>query len=174
MATPQDMIRLYRYNQWAWREVWPSLLKLTSQQAKQKRPFFWATIHGLAVHAVCAEWVWSSRLQGISPKAMWDPADFAELEHVYERWQKENERLQAYVVKLTEDDLNQTLHYQNTSGQAFSAAISDILRHVVNHATEHRSQLTPELFRLGVPTRPLDYIGYSLTHPPQSLNRNDL
>lgn len=158
-----DSIRkLYRYNQWAWGRVWPSLEQLPDEAVKAERPFFWGSLHGLAVHGAFAEGVWLRRLHGESPQKMWDPAEFADTAAVRARWEAGNQQLQAYLAGLTDTDLARLIHYKNTQGETFSLAQGDILQHLANHGTEHRSQMTPILFQLGVPTPPLDFMIFCL------------
>lgn len=151
---------LFDYNAWAWQRVFPSVTKLSNAHYMLDRGFFWGSIHGMLVHALSAEFTWLQRLYGHSPDALFDPADYADFGAVQAHWQVVNADLLAYVSQLTSDRLNQTVTYHTTSGKRHETAIADILHHLANHSTEHRSQLTPVLYRLNVPTQPLDYIFY--------------
>ena len=61
---------------------------------------------------------------------------------------------------LDKFDLNESINYSNSKGQAFSNSIRDILFHVINHSTYHRGQIATE-FRIHE-LEPLvtDYIFY--------------
>ncbi len=154
--------RLYDYNNWAWDEVFASLEQLPDEPYKAARPYFWGSLHGLAVHGLTAEWIWLQRLQGVSPTAMLDPAAFADFAAVKAQWLDVRAGWQRYLASLSEDDLDRDVEYRNTRGNGFTLARLDILLHLVNHATEHRSQMTPELYALGVPTKQLDYMRFRL------------
>ncbi len=154
--------RLYKYNNWAWDEVFGSLEKLPDDAYKLERPFFWGSLHGLAVHALTAEWIWLHRLQGESPNAMLDPAAYEDFAAVKTHWLEVRAGWQSFLASLSEDDLQRNVDYRNTRGNGFTLAALDIMLHVLNHATEHRSQMTPELYALGSPTKPLDYMRFRL------------
>lgn len=155
--------KLFGYNEWAWQHVLNSAAKLSEDDYKQTGPFFWGSIHGTLVHGLFAEYAWHARLTGSSPSRMFGPEEFADLTAVRARWAGVNADLRAYVDSLAESDLTQMVNYTTTRGDRYTLSVGDILRHVANHATEHRSQLTPVLYNLGAPTEPLDYMRYCLT-----------
>jgi uncharacterized damage-inducible protein DinB len=153
--------RLYDYNDWAWQQVFPSLIKLDDAAYKQDRGFFWGSLHGLLVHAMSAEHIWYQRMMGTSPTAMLNPADYADFAVVHSQWAEIDGKLCQFVATLSDQDLARQIEYTDTRGRPYSTQLADILLHVVNHSTEHRSQMTPVLFTLSVPTPPLDYIFFS-------------
>ena len=89
---------------------------------------------------------------------MLDPGDFAEFVEVETRWSAVRAEWHTYLDGLSEVDLPEIVDYRNTRGNGFSLPLQDVLQHVVNHATEHRSQITPLLYRAGARTEPLDYM----------------
>lgn len=153
---------LFAYNEWAWQRVFPSLAKLDDEVYKAQRPFFWNSLHGLMVHSAAAEFIWHQRIQGNSPAALFDPQIFTNFAAVQSQWETTNIELQSYLVHLTEEELSRLVAYRNTRGHGFTLPVLEILEHVANHATEHRCQMTPVLYELGVPTEPLDYMLYAL------------
>ncbi|MCB0110149.1 MAG: DinB family protein [Caldilineaceae bacterium] len=153
--------RLYDYNDWAWQQVFPSLAQLDDATYKLDRGFFWGSLHSLMVHSMSAEYIWTQRIMGTSPRAMLDPADYATFPVVQAQWTEIDGKLRQLVATLADQDLERPIAYTDRSGQPFSTQLGDILLHVVNHATEHRSQMTPVLFALNVATPPLDYIFFT-------------
>lgn len=150
--------RLYAYNEWAWQQLFPSVARLNHADYVLDRGFYWGSIHGMLVHCLTAEWIWLSRLQGSSPSSFLNPADYADFAAVQARWEPVNAALRAYVAALTDAELDRDVVYHTTSGREYRNRRADVLSHLINHATEHRSQLTPTLFQIGVPTPPLDFI----------------
>lgn len=161
--TMNHIQRLYDYNDWAWQQVFPSLAQLDDPAYKADRGFFWGSLHGLMVHSMSAEYIWYQRIMGNSPAAMLDPADYADFTVVQAQWTEIDGKLRQFVATLADQDLAQQVEYTDTRGQPYATQLGDILLHVVNHATEHRSQMTPVLFALNVPTPPLDYIFFTRT-----------
>lgn len=159
--TIKHIQRLYDYNDWAWQQVFPSLAQLDDVAYKEDRGFFWGSLHSVLVHSISAEYIWYQRIIGTSPRAMLDPADYADFNAVQDQWAEIDGKLRQFVATLADEDLVRQINYTDRSGQPFSTQLGDILLHVVNHATEHRSQMTPVLFALNVPTPPLDYIFFT-------------
>lgn len=153
-----QMRRLFSYNNWAWQHVYNCVEKLDTDAYHAQRLLFQNSIHGLLVHGMVTEHVWYLRCQGKSVEAILTAADFADFTAVLAHWSPIRHSWGNYMQWLSDEDCKKFIDYQNTKGQRYSVRQADILQHVINHATEHRSQLTPVLQQLGVPTEPLDYI----------------
>ena len=157
-----DYRTLFVYNEWAWQRIFSSLEALSQVDYYAERPFFWGSLHGLAVHGYSAEWIWYHRCQGNAPGASPSEDDYATLADLRADWDPLREAWREYVSALAANDLERVVFYRNSKGASLSVPLKDILRHVVNHGTEHRSQMTPVLHQLGHPTSPLDYIYFIL------------
>ena len=159
-----DQMRvLFEYNVWAWNHVLASMAKLEDGAYKEKRPLFDQTsLHELLVHCLFAESIWLSRCLGHSPTSILDPDTYNDVTAVQQHWSTVRDDWASFLRGLTDKDLQRIVEYRNTRGNGFSLKLADLLQHVINHATEHRSQMTPILFRLGVPTPPLDYMRFRL------------
>lgn len=155
--------RLFAYNEWAWARVFPSMAAVPHEVYVAEHPYYWHSLHALAVHCYSADWIWFQRLQGESPTAMATPAAFASFAALRKEWDPLRIAWHSWLDGLTDASLAETLHYRDTSGNHFSVRMGDLLRHVVNHATEHRSQMTPILYQAGHPTDPLDMIAFART-----------
>ena len=157
----QSVERLFAYNKWAWRRVFPSIASLPAEEYLAERPFFWHSLHGLAVHGYGAERAWLQRFGGTNPTSLVSASDFATFADVRTAWDPLWDAWQEYIGSLSPSVLAEHLHYRNTEGIEFELKMDDALRHVFNHATEHRSQMTPLLAQLGHPTEPLDYARFA-------------
>ena len=149
--------KLFAYNEWAWQQVFPCLAALPVEEYFVQRPFFWGSLHGLTVHCYGAEWIWFQRVQGESPSALPPVEDFPDLAAVRARWDPLRAEWRAYLATLTAEDMGRIVASSSTQGTPHRLALSDLLQHVMNHATEHRSQMTPVLYQLGHGTDSLDY-----------------
>lgn len=65
------------------------------------------------------------------------------------------------VGRLTESELAAPLHYSSTSGTAHSQPVWQILLHVVNHGTQHRSEVAHFLTEAGQSPGDIDLILYA-------------
>lgn len=159
----EQMRKLFAYNNWAWQQVYASVRELDEAAYRAPRPIFGdSSIHNVLVHAMSAEYIWLERCRGTSPTGLFAPEDYADFDAVVQQWRKFTHGWGNYVQWLSDEDLERVVDYRNTRGNGFSLPLVDILQHVINHATEHRSQLTPILFALGKPTEPLDYMLFRL------------
>ena len=157
----QQLEKMWAYNEWAWQRVFPSVAQLDDAAYKLDRGFFWGSLHGMLAHCFSAEWIWPLRLQGISPSALKDPGAFDNFAALRTEWDPARAALGDYIRSLTEADLAAEYSYRDTSGVGYAATVADTLTHVFLHSAEHRGQITPLLFNLGVPTQPLDHIFFA-------------
>ena len=157
-----QMRKLFAFNGWAWQRVFRSVEKLSDQDYFTPRQLFDKSIHATLVHCLSAETIWLSRCEGVSPDSLFDPQKFSSFAAVHDQWQPVSDNWTRYVLGLSDEGCAHVIEYRSTSGNGFSLQLVDILQHVVNHATEHRSQLTPILYHLDLPTQPLDYIRFQL------------
>lgn len=154
--------KIYVYNRWAWGRVWPSLERVDSAEYHLERPFFWGSLHGLAVHAVAAEWNWLARLERNFPADRIEVSVQADLPTLIQTWRTLQTKWDSYFAELSESKLVETITLRPAENETVEMAVRDILQHVVNHSGEHRSQMTPTLSLLGAPTKPLDYLYFCL------------
>jgi len=152
---------MFEYNEWAWQRVFPSLAALPNEEYFAERPFFWHSLHGLAVHSFGADWIWLQRCRGVSPSALPPRESVADLADLHRRWDPVRAGFREYVAGLSDEQMAAEIVYRDTAGKPYTFSLGDLLRHVMNHATEHRSQMTPTLFQLGHPTEPLDYLYFA-------------
>ncbi|MBI3959643.1 MAG: DinB family protein [Chloroflexi bacterium] len=155
------LLRMFEYNEWAWQRVFPSLAALPAEEYYTERPFFWHSLHGLAVHAYGAEWIWLQRCRGLSPSSLPSRESVADLADLRRQWDPLRAEFRAFVANLIDEQLSANFQYIDTAGKPYQFNLDDLLRHVMNHATEHRSQMTPVLYQLGHPTEQLDYLYFA-------------
>ncbi len=151
---------LYNYNAWANQRVLDTAAQLTPDQLHAGGRASFDSIHPTLVHTLSAQWVWLSRWQGASPRALFDPADFAGLAAIRSRWAEIEQDTQAFLQQLDDDALNRVVHYANTKGQPFAYPLWQLLLHQVNHATQHRSEVAMVLTQFGHSPGGLDFIRY--------------
>jgi uncharacterized damage-inducible protein DinB len=57
-------------------------------------------------------------------------------------------------------DTNQVITYRNTKGDEFQNVLWHLVAHVINHGTEHRSQVALFLAMQGIDVGELDFVKY--------------
>lgn len=152
---------LFAYASWATGRVLEQAGAVSPQHYVADAPVPHGSLHGTLVHMLAAQWIWRSRCQqGISPTALPGVADIPDLPSLLPRWQIEDEEMRAYVAGLTDDDLTGVIHYTTTRGVPSEQALWQILTHVLNHGTQHRSEAAMLLTSYGQSPGDLDYIIY--------------
>jgi uncharacterized damage-inducible protein DinB len=154
----QDILTLFRYNQWANAKILNAMANISQEQFVAPASFPHGGLRGTLVHAFFAEWIWRRRWEGFSPADRFLPEDFPTVESLCSRWQEEERQLMAFVEGITDEQLNDTFHYTNTSGQPFIRVLWHSMVHVVNHGTQHRTEAAALLTELGHSPGDIDLI----------------
>jgi len=156
----QDILTLYEYNQWANAKILNAAANVTQEQYLAPASFPHGSLRGTLVHALFAEWIWRKRWEGISPTVRLKPEDFPMFESLHMRWLGEEKQLMDFVDGLTDEKLNNTFNYTNTSGKPFSRILWQAMAHLVNHGTQHRSEAAAILTELGHSPGDIDLISF--------------
>jgi uncharacterized damage-inducible protein DinB len=139
--------RLFLHSAWANRETWSSLAAAGAPPERAARFF---------AHVLGTEYLWLSRLQGEpSPLAVWPELDLtqmaAQLEILGGAWLD-------YLDRLDPGDLDRSVSYVNSQGEAWTGSVEEILTHAVMHSVYHRGQVASELRREGFVPAYTDFI----------------
>jgi uncharacterized damage-inducible protein DinB len=122
--------RLLDHLRWADRRTAESLATLESVPAAVLT--IWA-------HLLAAEAVWLARLDGVAPPVpVWPTLTLAECTDLAAR---NHAALARYAGGGDSAGHDRPVTYHNTSGQAFTNTVAEILHHVVLHGMYHRGQL---------------------------------
>jgi uncharacterized damage-inducible protein DinB len=144
------MVRdLYDYHRWANRKLYDFAAGLGEATCARDvgGQFSHPRVSRMFAHLYGADWVWLNRWKGTSPAAV--PGDeLATMAAVREKWEPLEGEQKTFVETLTDADLARTLEFKNTEGKAFSAPLGQLLIHVANHATHHRSEIATMLTML--------------------------
>jgi len=156
----QDILTLYKYNQWANARILNAAAHVTQEQYLAPGSFPHGGLRGTLVHAMFAEWIWRTRWKGTSPTVRLKPEEFPTLEALRARWAEEEKQLMDFVDGLTDERLNHTFNYMNTSGKPFTKILWQVMAHVVNHGTQHRTEAAAILTGLGHSPGDIDLISF--------------
>jgi uncharacterized damage-inducible protein DinB len=168
IISPDYFIQLFDYNNWANARYLEVAQALTSEQLFRQHGHSWGSAHSLLVHMMGAEWIWLSRWQGVSPKALLDPHDYPTLEAVLPAWGEIDAKLRAFAAAQTEASLVQPLTYTNTHGRTFTLLLWQLMAHLGNHGTHHRGELAAMFAMMEVPHPEEDWYLYFLAKSGQA------
>jgi uncharacterized damage-inducible protein DinB len=130
---------LYEYHYWANERIMRAAEKVNDVQFLATTDTRWS-LRKTLVHAMSAEWIWLSRWRGVSPKAGLNENDFPTLESIRARWRTGEQDMRAFLAALSDDELQRVVQYMNTRGQPFEFPLWQLMAHIVNHGTQHRSE----------------------------------
>ncbi|MEL6672114.1 MAG: DinB family protein [Bacteroidota bacterium] len=145
----EHLIRFFRFSHWANLRV---LDTLEQEGITDEKMIFWIN------HNVNAELIWLDRIQG-RPFST-SPLKMRPLAAVREAMESSHQLVMTYLQDTSPEELAGSIAYQNSRGDAFENVIQDILAHVANHHTHHRSQIAARLREQGIAPPPTDYIFY--------------
>jgi len=159
---PLDELRtLLDYHYWARDRVLAAASELTPEQLTRDMGNSFRSVRDTLVHIYSAEWNWYQRWRGSSPTAMLVPEDYPDIPTLAAAWVSHEARVRHFVDALGDEGLEQWCDYRTMNGQAGTSTYAQMIRHVVNHASYHRGQVTTMLRQLGAaPAKSLDLIGF--------------
>ena len=106
-------------------------------------------------HILNAHQVWNSRIiQDKDLFRVWEIHPGKELQEI------DRANYLNSIKILDQFDLNSSVKYTNSKGDAYTNSVRDILFHVINHSTYHRGQIAAEFRQNGIEPLVTDYIFY--------------
>ena len=154
----QDILVLYKYNQWANAKILNAAAGVTEEQYLAPASFPHGGLRGTLVHALSAEWIWRKRWEGASPTHLLKPEEFPTFHALRARWLDEENDLLGFVEGVTDEQLNNEFNYTNTSGKPFKRVLWQAMVHLVNHGTQHRTEAAAILTEFGHSPGDIDLI----------------
>jgi len=152
--------RAFAFNRWANEQAFAAAAALAATELTRDLGSSFPSVLETLRHLVSAEWVWLQRWKGVSPAGMQDSLRSAGFEGV-RTYCREVAAVQAdFVDNLQEIDLDVEIGYRNLRGDQLAYPLWHMLRHVVNHSSYHRGQVTTMIRQLGATAVSTDMIGH--------------
>jgi len=157
----QEVVTLFDYDRWATDRQVAVIEKLSAEQYAKDLGSSYGGIRGTLVHIFAAELLWYARWNGDSPTTIITEADIPTLPMLRDRWSALRFEMDRFTSNLTDEKLAETLAYKDLQGNPYVQPLSHLIRHVINHSTYHRGQITTMMRQLGAtPPRSIDLIAY--------------
>ncbi len=151
---------LYNYHFAENRKIWDNyVMPLSQEQFTQPVKYSIGSVRNHMVHLMNVEEAWFSELRGVE---MPDQPDLDDRQLIRARWDTVEQTIRDYLANLRDDML---LEKSLPPGEDENLIVWQVLLHVVNHGTDHRSQILRLLNDLGAKTGPQDLIFYVYDHP---------
>jgi len=152
---------LFAYNYWANRRILNKAGGLSEADLNAPSDLSHGSLMETLEHVLYAEWIWRMRCaERFSPGRGYpwsSPLTFSVLQA---RWVEEERAMCAFLGGLEDEALSERIDYTTTSGEARRNLLWELLAHIVNHGTQHRSEAALQLSRLGRSPGDIDLIIY--------------
>jgi uncharacterized damage-inducible protein DinB len=160
--SPSQIQELFDYTHWAFDRVWSAIDQLTDTQFTADVGYSLGSIRNLVIHLISSHRRWMGRLKmaKVPPHLNFD--DFPSRQSARTAWDQARAEWLRYIPSLSQADLDEVVPCVIAS-RGIEAANTrwEILIHLVNHSTDHRSQVLALLNRtFAVPTPEQDFIVY--------------
>jgi uncharacterized damage-inducible protein DinB len=140
---------IYAYDRWVNNRLLDTAESVPAERTREQFGSSFDSIHGTFAHMLGAQIVWLSRWKGTSPDRVPNANDFESIAAIRAAWKDTEKALSEFIDGLTDQQLAATVTYSNTQGQTFSLPLWQMMLHVVNHGTHHRSEIADMLTRVG-------------------------
>ena len=154
----ENILVLYRYNQWSSAKILASAADVSEAEFLAPADFPHDGLRNTLVHALFAEWIWRNRWEGISPTHRLAPDEFPTFDALRARWAEEESKLMDFVDSLTNERLNEVISYKTTQGVPHQRILWQMMAHLVNHGTQHKTEAAAILTSLGHSPGDIDMI----------------
>lgn len=155
---PSELLDLVAYTEWATAQLTAALRAVPDAERRRRDESAFGSLLGTFAHLIAAEWVWVERWKGTSPSA--PPAWVGEssFDELVEQLHHVEQERATLLRALDAPSIAQPMSYRTFAGQEQSNPIGDLVRHVVNHGTYHRGQISMRIRQLGHRPPSTDYI----------------
>jgi uncharacterized damage-inducible protein DinB len=156
---------LYGYNRWATERVLEVTSRLASEQLNAPGTAGHGSVRETLLHMLDTHRGWLSWWDGsLSAEDAYNlqtnAADYPDLEAVRGLWESIEAQTQAYVAGLSDADAARVYSHTFANGTAFSMVLWQMMLHVANHGTQHRSEVAAMLTTFGQSPGDLDLLHY--------------
>lgn len=158
--TISDVLELFTYHDWANQRILAVAEQLSPAQLTTPANLDHGSAFQTILHMLDVEWSWLLMAQKRPATAMlWEVAELPDLPSIQAFWRTEQAARLAYVQTLDEQTLNAPVEYGSAQERSpESAKLWHILAHMMNHSTQHRTELARYLTDCGHSPGELDLI----------------
>jgi uncharacterized damage-inducible protein DinB len=155
---------LYAYHYTVNQRLWEGIVRLSDAEFVQEVDYSIGSVRNHVVHVMDTDQRWFKRIKGESLGERLIYTDFATSAATYVRWNAIEDDVLTYVNTLDDSALERVIDYDLPHrGGMKHDLVWQILAHVVNHGTDHRSQVLRLLYEFGAPTFEQDLMNYLWT-----------
>ncbi len=152
---------LARYNRWANKRIYHACAELPLEEYKKQRQSTFLSIHMTLNHVLLIDRIWMSRFKKkkMTIKTLRKELHTDRAALRIARKMKDDKLLRL-VKRLSEQELEQTLDYEDRRGEFHSNQVKFVLAHIFNHATHHRGHVHDMLSQTVINPPSIDLIDF--------------
>ncbi|MBV8821421.1 MAG: DinB family protein [Ktedonobacteraceae bacterium] len=154
---------LFDYNYWANKRILDTAEHLDDAQLHTTIRGSHESLYTTLIHTMGAEYRWRMRCQDASVPRRLNADDFPTLAALRTRWQEEERVMRLFLSTLRDEDMTRTISFSFSPELNFSSLLWQALVHLVNHGTQHRSEVAMLLTELGHSPGDLDFMRFVLS-----------
>lgn len=153
MSHAQHIQMLTRYREWADRLLYQSLVAMPESALTREQPIVFGSLLRTLHHVYCMDQVWKAHLEGV-PHGFTtrNPDDCPAFDVLRDAQANIDDWYIRFAKTLDAQACDETIHFTFIGGGEGAMRRSDILLHVVNHATYHRGHIAMMMY--GMSTSP--------------------
>ncbi len=156
-----DLLFLLDYSAWANQKLSKAGAQLNPEQFAAPHRTSYGSLRGIMVHLLVAHQVWLSRCQeGRLPATFPAQAEFPDFASLESSLRAEVLTWRRYLETMPEAGVQRGVVYTTSQGATFTHSLWQIVVHLVNHTTQHRSEAAEVLTEYGCSPGDLDVIWY--------------
>ncbi len=144
----QDIALLFDYNSWANQRMLSTAEQVSVAQFTAPTAFPHGSLHHSLIHMLDTEYGWRMLLQHGQQTALLTEAELPTLERIVARWREEEQAMRDYLASLTDESIAAVVHHVDHGGTR-ERILWHYLLHIVNHGTQHRSEIAAVLTSCG-------------------------
>jgi len=161
-----DFASLFAFNRWANAKMLDACRKLTPEQYAAEPVPGWSPIRSTVFHIAGATDGWLRGLASDPDQSSLAEADFPTLEDAVRLLERAYRRFDELLPQLTPERLATPMTFTRR-GHTRVLPPWAVLRHIINHSTYHRGQVSSKLKRFGIQQAETDFIFWVFEQTPQ-------
>jgi len=142
---------MYEYDAWANHRYLKTAESLTNEQLFRKQADGSTSVHATFLHMLSTESIWLKRWLGEAPKQEFATVDFPTLESIQEGWLELEKKMSDFLAMQNDESLQVDTTCTGFNGRTFHLLLWQMMAHVLNHNTHHRSELAAMFTTLEIP-----------------------
>jgi uncharacterized damage-inducible protein DinB len=158
---------LYDYNYWANHRYLKTSASLTEEQLFRNREIDPASVHGILLHMMSTESIWLQRWLGKAPKQEFSSIDFPGLLSIQDNWSELEKKMRSFLAAQNDESLQQDTVCIGFNGKPFHLLLWQMMAHLPNHNTHHRSELAAMFSAMNIPHPEDETVQYFLIQSRQ-------